>query len=180
MAKTFDVISDELKAWVAKQPMFFVASAPLSEEGLVNCSPKGLDSLRILGPKQVAYLDLTGSGAETAAHVRENGRMVIMLCAFEGPPRIVRFYGTARVVFPADEGWDSLSQEFEMFPGVRAIFVLEAERISDSCGYAVPEMQLKGQRDTLIKWSERKGSEGIARYQSDNNTRSLDGLPAVD
>ncbi|MEM7672245.1 MAG: pyridoxamine 5'-phosphate oxidase family protein [Verrucomicrobiota bacterium] len=179
MAKTFELISDELKAWVSAQPMFFVASAPIDAAGLVNCSPKGLDSLRILGPKTVAYLDLTGSGAETAAHVRENGRLVIMLCAFSGPPRIVRFHGTARAVFPGDSEWDEVSSAFSDTPGARAIFVLEAKRISDSCGYAVPEMDYKGQRDTLIKWAERKGSDGIERYQNEKNAQSLDGLPAV-
>ncbi|MGB0369802.1 MAG: pyridoxamine 5'-phosphate oxidase family protein [Opitutales bacterium] len=179
MAKTLEEISDELKAWVLRQPMFFVASAPLDTSGLVNCSPKGLNSLRVLGPKRVAYLDLTGSGAETAAHVRENGRLVIMLNAFSGPPRIVRFHGKARVVFPGDSEWEELFAQFDPIAGARAIFVLDAERISDSCGFAVPEMEYKGQRDTLVKWAERKGDEGVQRYQAEKNGESLDGLPAV-
>ena len=180
MAKTFERISDSLKSWVEAQPMFFVASAPLDGDGLVNCSPKGLDSLRILGPTQVAYLDLTGSGAETIAHLRENGRMVIMLNAFWGPPRIVRFHGKGRAVFPSDYDWADFAQHFPETPGTRAIIVLEATRISDSCGYAVPEMELKGQRDTLIKWAERKGDDGVAKYQQHNNAQSLNGLPAVE
>lgn len=179
MAKTFDQISDALKSWVEAQPMFFVASAPLSGDGLVNCSPKGLDSLRILSPTRVAYLDLTGSGAETLAHVRENGRLVIMLCAFSGPPRIVRFHGKGRVILPEDADWGEYAPAFPVIAGTRSIVVLDAERISDSCGYAVPEMELKGQRDTLVKWAERKGTDGVAAYQAEKNAVSLDGLPAV-
>jgi hypothetical protein len=190
MAKEFDAIDERMRAWVAEQPMFFVGTAPLDGGGHVNVSPKGpIDTLRILGPRRIAYLDVYGSGAETIAHVRENGRIVVMLCAFAGPPRIVRFHGTAEVVMPGDERFAELLDEagFEE-PGVpqsrRAVVVVDVTRIADSCGYGVPLMAYEGERphNTL---SARKrlrtgGTAAIADYIAERNARSIDGLAAVD
>ncbi len=180
MADEFELIDAELQAWIAAQPVFFVASAPLAGDGFVNCSPKGMDSLRVLGSREVAYLDLTGSGAETSAHGRENGRLVLMLCAFAGPPRIVRLHGTARVVLPHEADWSALRARFPDHIGARAIVHVALRRISDSCGYAVPLMELRGERDVLTRWSEVRGDAGLAAYRKEKNARSLDGLPAID
>lgn len=180
MSKTHDAINQSLEAWIAKQHMFFVASAPLSATGLVNCSPKGLDSFRVLGPRSVAYLDLTGSGIETVAHVRENGRIVIMFCAFDGPPKIVRFHGTADVIVPEDAEWRTLRPLFPEFPGARAIVRVTVQRISDTCGYAVPRLEFVGDRDTLVQSGEAKGPDGLRKYRLEKNTQSLDGLPGLD
>lgn len=179
MGKTFDAITPELEAWLDDQYMFFVATAPLSEEGLINCSPKGVDSFRVLGPREVAYLDLTGSGIETVAHLRENGRIVIMFCAFDGPPKIVRFHGEGRVLEPTDAGFDSLRHRFPDVEGERAIIHVHLTRISDSCGYGVPKYEFIEQRATLERWAEAKGADGLTRYRSENNRRSLDGLPGL-
>ncbi|MCH2155497.1 MAG: pyridoxamine 5'-phosphate oxidase family protein [Opitutales bacterium] len=179
MAKIFPEISDKLRAWIEEQPMFFVATAPLSGDGFVNCSPKGLDTLRILDSETLAYLDLTGSGAETIAHIQENQRMVMMWCAFWGPPRIARVHGKGEVIYPDSPKWEEYSKHFEAIPGARAIIVLRGERISDSCGYGVPEFELKEQRETLVKWAERKGPDGIEAYNREKNTESIDGLAAM-
>lgn len=180
MGKIYEEITPELAAWVGQQHMFFVASAPLSPQGHVNCSPKGLDTLRILGPREVAYLDMTGSGAETIAHVRENGRILFMFCAFAGPPKIVRFHGAAEVVTPASPAWDGLRSLFPGYPAARAIVRARIERISDSCGYGVPVMEFVEDRDTMLKWAEKKGQEALPAYQREKNSRSIDNLPALD
>lgn len=179
MAKTFDTIDPKLQSFIAKQKMFFVATAPLSEAGHVNVSPKGLDgTLAVLDDRTIAYLDFTGSGVETIAHIRENGRVCLMFCAFEGPPRIVRIHGTGDAVEPHQEEFESLRAHFSDYPGVRSIIRIVASRISDSCGYGVPLYRYEGERDQLSRWAERKGPEGLAQYQRDNNTESLDGLPS--
>ena len=179
MAKTYDAIDDKLRGFIEKQKMFFVASAPLDAEGHVNLSPKGLEgTFAIVDPRTVAYLDLTGSGVETIAHLRENGRVCVMFCAFEGPPRIVRIHGTGDVIEPGEAEFESLSAHFAEYPGVRSIIRVRAGRISDSCGYGVPLYEHKGERDQLQRWAQRKGEDGIAQYQRDNNTESLDGLPS--
>jgi hypothetical protein len=179
MAKQFNGIDDALAGWIRAQHVFFVASAPLAPEGHVNLSPKGLASLAILGPHEIAYLDFVGSGAETIAHARENGRITLMLCAFEGPPRIVRLQGRATVSEPGDADFSRLAASFPPRDGVRAVIRIALTRIADSCGYAVPLMRYEGDRKQLDAWVERKGAAGLREYQLDNNTRSLDGLPAL-
>ena len=188
MAKVFDEIDDVMGDWIARQSVFFVGTAPLNPEGHVNVSPKGpIGSLRVLGPRVVAYLDVLGSGAETIAHLRENRRIVVMFCAFEGPPRIVRLHGRGNVVTPADPGFDELAAQFEQ-PAVaesrRAVIVIDVERVSDSCGYGVPLMSFEGLRPHQEKSSAKRlrvgGPEAFRDYQRKHNTVSLDGLPALD
>jgi hypothetical protein len=189
MARTHEQIDKPMREWIARQPMFFVASAPLAEDGHVNVSPKGPGgSLRVLGPDRVAYLDLVGSGAETIAHVRENGRIVVMFCAFEGPPRIVRLHGRGEVVLPGDERYepllaDAAFEETTVPEARRAIVLVEVTRIASSCGYGVPLMDHAGERPHMDA-SKRKrlrtgGPEAIVDYQQQNNRESIDGLPAV-
>lgn len=190
MAKVFDEITDHLADWVGRQTMFFVGSAPLSGEGHVNISPKGpIGSLRILGPRQVAYLEITGSGSETIAHLRENGRIVLMLCAFEGPPRIVRFHGRGTVVWPDEPRFDELMgqaafEDASVPQARRSIIVVDVDRVSDSCGYGVPLMAFEGQRNHHALSTTKKlrvlGEDGYRAQRRSKNRVSLDGLPAVD
>ena len=176
MAKVIDEITDELAGWIAQQHMFFVATAPSGTDGHVNLSPKGLAALAILGPRRVAYLDLTGSGVETIAHLRENGRITIMLCAYDGPPRICRLYGhgTVHVVGSAD--YDALAVKFPALPGARAIIDIEVNRISTSCGYSVPRMEFVEDRDNLNRWAKGKGEDALVEYRETRNAESIDGL----
>lgn len=180
MGKLHDALTPELQDWLRAQHVFFVATAPLAGDGLVNCSPKGLDSFRVLGPRTVAYLDLTGSGVETIAHARENGRIVFLFCAFDGPPKIVRLHGRASVVTPSSTEWERLRPSFPAHAGARAIVRAELTRISDSCGYGVPRYTFAGERDTLPRSCEAKGEPALARYRAEKNSRSLDGLPGLD
>lgn len=159
--------------------MFFVASAPLVESGHVNVSPKGLDSFRILGPTTVAYLDLTGSGVETIAHLKENGRVVLMFCAFQGAPNILRLHGHGRVVEPRDPEFEELAARFPSYESTRSIILVELTRVSDSCGYSVPLMKYEGERSQSFDWARKKGPEGLERYRQEKNRRSLDGLPGL-
>lgn len=179
MGKTYDEITPELRAWIAAQHMFFVASAPLSESGHVNCSPKGGDSFRVLGPREAAYADLTGSGIETIAHLRENGRIVAMFCAFEGGPKIVRLHGRGEVIERGDAKFESLRGHFPALPGLRAFIRIDVIRVSDSCGYAVPFYDYIKPRDTLDQWAEAKGAVGLTDYRAQKNRTSIDGLPAL-
>jgi hypothetical protein len=179
MGKTFSEITDGLAGFMARQQMFFVASAPLSGEGHINLSPKGLDSFRVLDPRTVAYLDLTGSGVETIAHVKENQRLVIMFCAFEGPPKIVRLHGRAEVLEPGHPEFAALASRFPPRRAVRAIIRLGVERIADSCGYGIPIYEYREQRSTLLDWAEHKDEQTIATYQQQKNAVSIDGLPGV-
>jgi len=172
----FDSISDTHRAFIAAQQMFFVATAPLSADGHLNLSPKGLDCFRILAPNRVAYLDLTGSGNETSAHLHENGRITFMFCAFAGPPKIVRLYGRGETVLPESDRWDELHPLFGEYPGARQIIVAEISRVQTSCGFAVPKYEYVGQRDTLIRWAVAKGADGVETYHRERNTRSIDGL----
>lgn len=172
-------ISPELEGFIRAQPLFFVASAPLSGEGHVNLSPKGLDTFRVLGPMRVAYLDLTGSGNETAAHLLENGRITFMFCAFEGAPKILRLFGRGRVVVPGEADWGELAARFGAFPGTRQIVVVEIDRVQTSCGFAVPLMKMEGQRTLLPEWAGRKSEEELKAYREKKNRRSIDGLPAM-
>lgn len=179
MGKLFETIDDDLAAWVAAQPLFFVATAPLADDGLLNLSPRGLDCLTVLGPRSVAWVDSTGSGVETIAHLQENGRIVLMWCAFSGPPRIVRFHGTGRVVLPTDGEYDGLLARVPAQPSPRAVVVVDVRRISDSCGYGVPVMELVGERDQMHRWAQAKGPDGVEAYRRDRNSVSIDGLPGL-
>ena len=178
MGKVVEEITDELRAFIQAQPMFFVGSAPLQADGHVNLSPKGLDSLRVMGPHRVAYLDLTGSGNETSAHLAQNGRITLMFCAFDGPPRILRLYGRGATVLPGDGEWDALRPLFPDHPGVRQIITVDVHRVQTSCGFAVPRMELVGDRDTLHRWARNKGEAALVDYRRQKNAHSIDGLPA--
>jgi len=179
MGKAYQEISPTLGEWIRAQKMFFVATAPLAPDGLINCSPKGMDTFRVLGPRSVAYLDLTGSGVETIAHLRENGRIVFTFCAFRGPPKIVRLHGHGEVLLADHPDFAALRAMFPEYPGVRSVIRAELSRVSDSCGYAVPRYDYVEDRDTLERWAERKGPSGIVAYREEKNARSLDGLPAL-
>ena len=177
MGKTHGEISEDIKAWVESQKMFFVASAPLAAEGHINCSPKGIDSLRVTGTKSVVYQDLTGSGAETIAHVQENARIVIMLCSFEGLPQIVRFHGVGSVHKIGSDEYQCYAALFSEQAGCRAYISVDVKRIGTSCGYSAPLYDFVGQRDILQKWAEKKGAEGLVEYRRLKNQKSIDGLP---
>ena len=180
MGKLFDGIDTRLQEFIDRQHMFFVATAPRADDGLVNLSPKGLDTLRILGPRTVAYLDLTGSGIETVAHLKENGRIVMMFCAFEGPPKIVRLQGRGEVIEPGHPEFEDLVGRFPEHVGTRSVIRIDCQRISDSCGFGVPLMSFEGNRSQLPDYSARKGPDGIEEYKRTKNATSLDGLPGLD
>jgi hypothetical protein len=189
VGRVYDVIDNATQRWLAKQPMFFVATAPNDPDGHLNLSPKGAaGAFRVLGPTTIAYVDLVGSGVETAAHLRENGRIVLMFCAFSGPPKIVRLYGQGRIVHQDDPEFVALLPEFSLDDDARAlargIVVVEATRIADSCGFVVPRMDLVSQRDQLVRWSEQQqtknGERWKERYVAANNAHSIDGLPGYD
>lgn len=177
MAKFYDTITPYIREFIQAQHMFFVASAPLSATGHVNLSPKGHDSFRILSDSQVAYMDLTGSGNETSAHVAENGRITFMFCAFDGAPNIVRLFGKGRTVLPTDAEWESLITHFTPQLGTRQIIVADIHMAQTSCGFAVPFMDYVGERDVLDKWSEAKGEDGLIDYRREKNSLSIDSLP---
>ena len=179
MGKVYEQIDEKLAAFIGRQHVFFVGTAPDSPEGHLNVSPKGLDTFRILGPNSVAYLDLTGSGIETVAHLRQNGRVTIMFCAFEGRPLVVRLYGHGRSVEPGDPGWDGLIAGFPEYPGVRSVVVMDVERVADSCGFAVPLYEYKGERSQLIAYAEKKGPEGMEKYKAQKNRASIDGIAGL-
>jgi hypothetical protein len=179
MSKAYECIDDALAGFIAAQHMFFVATAPLDAAGHVNLSPKGLAGLRVIDPNTVAYLDLTGSGIETVAHVRENGRMVIMFCAFEGPPKILRLHGRGEVIEPSHPRFADLLARFPKLPGVRSIILVALERITDSCGYGVPVYRYESEREQLHNWARRKGPSGLAQYRDEKNRSSIDGLPGL-
>ncbi|MEM8717230.1 MAG: pyridoxamine 5'-phosphate oxidase family protein [Cyanobacteria bacterium P01_G01_bin.4] len=176
MAKQYAQLTPSLQAFIAQQHMFFTGSAPLSAEGRVNVSPKGIDTFRCLSPTQVAYLDLTGSGNETAAHIKDNGRLTIVMCSFVGKPTILRLYGKGRIVRSQDPDWESLYAHFDSLPGERQIVVLDIELVQTSCGFGVPKYDFKEHRNELVQWAERKGEAGLADYRRKKNSRSLDGL----
>jgi Pyridoxamine 5'-phosphate oxidase len=181
MAKVFDEISDGLREFIEAQPVFFVATAPSGSGGHVNVSPKGGRGLfRVTGPLGFAYVDLMGSGVETIAHLRENGRITLMVCAFSGPPQIVRLHGRGEVVRPRDPGFDELARLFPDLPGTRTIIRVAVERVGSSCGFAVPLMSYEGERDRLHQWAESKGPDGLEAYRAGKNAVSIDGLPALD
>jgi hypothetical protein len=171
VAERFTQLDDKLKAFIREQHMYFVGTA--GAEGFVNVSPKGMDSFRILDDTTVAWLNLTGSGNETAAHVLENSRMTVMFCSFDKQPLIMRLYGQATAVHPRDARWGELSALFPAYTGARQVFVLDLELVQTSCGYAVPYYKLKGERPTLSKWADNRGVQGIKEYWLEKNTKSL-------
>lgn len=180
MGKTYETIDSALEAWIARQRLFFVATAPLAADGHVNASPKG-GTLHVLGPRLVAYVDGVGSGIETVAHVRENGRIVVLLCAFEGPPRIVRLHGRGRVVDGGSPEFDALlGRLIEPWSSARAVVLVEVTRIADSCGYGVPLMTYQGERTQSRDYVVRSSDEKLRGKLRDWNARSLDGLPGLD
>ncbi|MGE3512869.1 MAG: pyridoxamine 5'-phosphate oxidase family protein [Vicinamibacterales bacterium] len=179
MGKKESGLDAALCAFIDRQHLFFVATAPAGSLGHVNLSPKGLELFRVLGPHEVAYLDVVGSGAETIAHVRENGRITLMFCAFEGAPSILRLYGRGDVIEPQDPTFDLLRARFGDVPGARAIIRVQVDRIADSCGFGVPLFEYRGQRTQLTAWAGRKGDAGLRDYQRQKNAGSIDGLPAL-
>jgi len=179
MGKVYDTIDDSLKDFIHRQHMFFVATAPLSGEGTINLSPKGLDSLRILDERTVAFADLVGSGVETIAHVKENKRIVLMFCAFEGPPNIVRLHGRGEVIGPSHGDFPQLRNQFPEYNGLRSLIRIHCSRISDSCGFGVPLYDFVGQRSQLIDWAKGQEEGELLKYQQEKNATSIDGLPGL-
>lgn len=173
MAEQYTELSEKLMDFIRAQHIFFVGTA--GAEGFVNVSPKGLDSLRILSPTQVAWLNLTGSGNESAAHVLENRRMTIMFCSFDKQPLILRLYGEAEVVHPRDAAWQPLLEQFPAHPGARQIFTMQISLVQTSCGYAVPHYAFEGERITLNKWAQKRGEQGVEQYWREENQLSMDG-----
>ncbi len=192
MGTLYAELDERLRKFIARQPVFFVATAPCltsdGDGGHVNVSPKGYaDTFAVLGPRTVAYLDLTGSGAETIAHLRQNGQITIMFCSFSHETKVLRLYGHGEVVLPGSRRWDEVAGRFPRTadPGAeltnqRAIIVVHLERIADSCGYSVPEMSLATERDVLDQWASRKTAADLAAYRSEKNAVSIDGLPALE
>ncbi len=182
MATVHEAISERLREFVLEQKIFFVGTAPAGSEGHVNISPKGMaGSFAVLDPHRVAYLDFTGSGAETIAHLRDNGRIVLMFCAFAGPPSIVRLHGRGEPIFPGDPRFSALLGAFPggAPPGLRSVIVVEVARVSDSCGFAVPQLEYVADRELLVSWAARKSPAQLAEYRATRNAVSLDGLPAL-
>lgn len=177
MAEQFPALEDRHIQFIREQHMFFVGTA--GSEGYINVSPKGMDTFRICNPSEVLWLNLTGSGNESAAHVLENGRMTIMFCSYDKQPLIMRLFGQASVVHPRDDNWTTLLGQFADIPGARQIFQLKLDLVLTSCGYGVPRYELRGERPTLAKWAEQKGPDGLTQYWGQKNVRSLDGKPTA-
>lgn len=175
MAKFYTEIPPSLQDFIKDQKIFFTSTAP--RQGRINLSPKGINTFRCIDSKTVAYLDLTGSGNETSAHLIENGRMTIMFCSFSEQPLILRLYGQGRVVRPKDQEWERFSPLFDSLPGERQIIVLEIDSVQTSCGFGVPIYEFQQERDTLLEWATKKGEEGIQEYWAQKNQKSIDGLP---
>jgi hypothetical protein len=179
VTKQYDEIDGRLKKFLSKQHVFFVATAPSGLDGHVNLSPKGLDSFFVLGPRRVGYVDLIGSGVETIAHLRENGRIVLLFCAFEGSPKIVRLHGRGRVLEPHDTEFREHEQLLPKDLQPRSLVIVDLDRISDSCGYGVPLYEFQGKRKQLSDWAAKKGPAGLIDYQKEKNAESIDGLPGL-
>ena len=175
MAKFYDELNNELRNFISEQKIFFTATAP--NNGRVNLSPKGMDTFRCFDNKTVGYLDLTGSGNETAAHISENGRMTIMFCSFSEKPLILRLYGKGEIIHLNSEKWKNYFPNFSSFVGERQIIVLNIESLQTSCGFGVPVYELKEEREKLLEWAEKKGESGIKNYWKEKNQFSIDGLP---
>jgi hypothetical protein len=174
MAKFYSALNEELCQFIAEQKLFFTATAPI--EGRINLSPKGIDTFRCLNFQQVGYLDLTGSGNETAAHLYQNGRITLMFCSFSSQPLILRLYGQGEVIARSDDRWSSLCQHFPDLPGQRQLIIISIESVQTSCGFGVPLYDFAGDRNTLLDWAQQKGEEGIRDYQFQKNQTSIDGL----
>ncbi len=179
MGKAFDHISPAVEQFIVQQRLFFVATAPTSADGHINVSPKGLNRVVVLSPTRVAYLDLTGSGAETIAHLRDNGRITLMFCSFDGPPNIVRVYGRGEAIPVDDPRAELLLEHFERLPGARSVICVDVDRVSTSCGYGVPRYRHDTDRGDLLAWADRKGAD-LPDYWAKTNRMSVDGLPALD
>ena len=179
MGKVYDAIDEKLSAWLSAQKIFFVATAPLSQQGHVNCSPKDSRSFQILDERTVVYMDLTGSGVETIAHVKENGRIVLMFCAFSGAPNIVRMHGQGEVIESHHRDFLTLKARFGIVPGLRSFIRVRLTRVSTSCGFGVPLYEFLGNRNQLAAWAEHKGSEKLVEYQHEKNASSIDGLRGI-
>lgn len=179
MGLSFDSIDERARAFIEDQHLFFVGTAPSGEDGHVNLSPKGYDTLRVLGPNRIAYLDLTGSGSETIAHLRQNGRITLMFCAFEGKPLILRVYGRGTVAEPGDAAYDEVAALVPPHRGARAAVVVDVDRVATSCGYSIPFYEHVGERTTLDEWAERKSDDDLAAYRAQHNAVSIDGLPSL-
>ncbi|HVE62491.1 MAG TPA: pyridoxamine 5'-phosphate oxidase family protein [Mycobacteriales bacterium] len=179
MGQVFDGIDESLAAWIAEQPMYFVATAPLAADGRVNVSPRGHDTFSVLGPHRVAWVDYTGSGVETIAHLQENARICVMFCSFGDRPRVVRLHGRGAVHFPGAPAYDDVVSRHPVHPSTRAVIVVEVDRVSDSCGFGVPIMEQVGERDLLRLGAERRGPDGLAAYRAQKNAVSIDGLPGI-
>lgn len=177
MGKLHQSITPAQKEFIENQHIFFVATAPLSEEGRVNLSPKGLECFRVLSQNKVAYLDLISSGNETSAHTLENGRITIMFCSYEGPPNIMRLYGKGFAVLPGTEDWKIYAPNFKIYPSTRQIIVADIDLVQTSCGFGVPLFDYKGERDIHFEWAKKKGDAGLREYVLETNLKSLDGLP---
>ena len=179
MGKSYEVIDEKIERWMSRQKIFFVATAPLGADALVNCSPKGRDTLRILAPKVLAYMDGDGSGIETVAHIKENGRIVLMMCAFDGPPKIYRFHGHGEVIEPHHDAFDELRAKFPE-GNCRTIIKIAVTKISDSCGYGVPNYEYKGERASFGNLMQQVTSADLEKLRKENNEFSLDGLPGLE
>jgi predicted pyridoxine 5'-phosphate oxidase superfamily flavin-nucleotide-binding protein len=179
MSKVINTIDERFREFIEAQHVFFVATAPAGAGGHVNLSPKGMDTFRVIDERTAAYLDFIGSGVETIAHLRDNGRIVLMFTAFEGPPKIVRLHGRGEAVEPGDALFASLRGRFPPSESPRSIIVVHVERASDSCGYGVPLYDYRGERTQLDAWAEKKGADGLHQYQKDKNAESIDGLPGL-
>lgn len=180
MGKIFDGVDSSLASWIAAQQVFFVASAPLAADGHVNVSPRSQDAFAVLTPHRVGWVDYTGSGIETIAHLRENGRICLMWCSFDKRPRIVRLHGTGRVAMPGTPEFDDVASRFPEHPSTRAVILVDVHRTSDSCGYGVPRMDLVEEVRPLMRLdAEKRGPDGMVEYREKKNARSLDGLPGL-
>ena len=177
MGKLHDFIKPAHKEFIEKQHIFFVSTAPLSADGRINLSPKGLDCFKVLSENKVAYMDLISSGNETSAHTLENGRITIMFCSFDGAPNILRLYGKGFTILPGTEDWEFYSPHFKIYPSTRQIIVANVDLVQTSCGFGVPLYDYVGERDIHFEWAEKKGADGLHEYIQKNNLKSLDGLP---
>ncbi|GAB3938424.1 pyridoxamine 5'-phosphate oxidase family protein [Larkinella terrae] len=177
MGKFHDSIKSPHQAFIKKQHIFFVSTAPLSADGRVNLSPKGLDCFRVLSENRVGYMDLISSGNETSAHTLENGRITIMFCSFEGAPLILRLYGKGRAVLPDSKEWSELAPNFTIYPSTRQLIIAEIDLVQTSCGFGVPLFDYAGERDIHFDWAAKKGEKGLQEYMEEKNLTSLDGLP---
>ena len=179
MGKVYEALDEQLTEFISAQHVFFVATAPIDRSAHLNLSSKGLDSFRVIDPKTVAYLDFTGSGIETVSHLRENGRIIVLFCAFEGPPKTLRLHGRGEVIEPDNPRFGDLAHLFPPSISARAVILISLERISDSCGYGVPLYVYEGERTQLPAWVEHKGTDGLAEYRAENNRASIDGIPGL-